>query len=307
MTPAPCPVASARVVKLDPASQPMSSSHQPVNRSELERFFADIGPRIQLPQTGLAHGSSRPPVDQRELEQDQRERERFFADVKYRVDLAERLQCQLDERLAIGFNVFDLIDPDENRLSDVLAGLLDPKGNHGQGDLFLRLLFERLGLGSDAKLRTKDATVRREAPMHGTRKDHRRMDVFVEAGVLLAIENKVDSPEQQDQVSDYLVDLERRCPCPPGQPIQNTLIYLTPDRRSPASLNDSELENHQKSGRLHRWSYQDDLRSWLKDCRRDCEAQKIRDFLSDFIEYIESHLKGESEDNQETEDNEDNE
>jgi len=31
------------------------------------------------------------------------------------------------------------------------------------------------------------------------------MDVFVNAGVLLAIENKVDSPEQQDQVSDYLV------------------------------------------------------------------------------------------------------
>ena len=282
----------------------MSSSHQPANRSELERFFADISPRIQLPQTSLAHGSSRPPVDQRELEQDKRELERFFADVKYRVHLAETLQCQLDVRLATGFNVFDLIEPDENKLSDVLAGLLDPKGNHGQGDLFLRLLFERLGLGSDAKLRTKDATVRREAPMRGTRKDHRRMDVFVEGGVLLAIENKVDSPEQQDQVSDYLVDLERRCPCPPGQPIQNTLIYLTPDRRPPELLSDSELENHRKSRRLHCWSYQDELRDWLKDCRRDCEAQKIRDFLSDFIAYIESDLKRESEGNQEKEDNE---
>ena len=34
---------------------------------------------------------------------------------------------------------------------------------------------------------------------------------------------------------------------------------------------------------------------WLEDCRRDCEAQKIRDFLSDFIPYIESDLKRESE------------
>ena len=270
----------------------------------MERFFADISPRIQLPQTGLAHGSSRPPVDQRELEQDPRELPRFFADVNYRVHLAETLQCQLDVRLATGFNVFDLIEPDENKLSDVLASLLDPKGNHGQGDLFLRLLFERLGLGSDAKLHTKDATVRREAPMRGTRKDHRRMDVFVEAGVLLAIENKVDSPEQQDQIRDYLDYLERLCQCPPGQPIQNTLIYLTPDHRSPASLNDSELENHQKSGRLHCWSYQDEVRDWLEACRRDCEAQKIRDFLSDFIAYIESHLKRESEANQERQDNE---
>jgi hypothetical protein len=140
--------------------------------------------------------------------------------------------------------------------------------------------------------------------MRGTWKDHRRMDVFVNAGVLLAIENKVDSPEQQDQVSDYLIDLERRCPCPPAQPIQNTLIYLTPDRRSPESLSDSELENHQKSGRLHCWSYREHLSPWLEACRRDCEAQKIRDFLSDFIAYIESDLKCEAEDNQEREDNE---
>jgi hypothetical protein len=34
-------------------------------------------------------------------------------------------------RLATGFNVFHLIEPDENKLSDILAGLLDPKGSHG--------------------------------------------------------------------------------------------------------------------------------------------------------------------------------
>jgi hypothetical protein len=248
-----------------------------------------------MAQTDLAHGSSRPTVDQRELE-------RFFTDVKYRVHLAETLRCRLDMRLATGFNVFDLIDPDENKLSDVLAGLLNPNGAHGQGDLFLRLFFERLDLRPDAKL-TKDATVQREARVPGTWKDDRRMDVFVEAGVLLAIENKVDSPEQQGQVRDYLNYLERRCPCIPGQPIRNTLIYLTPDHRSPKSLNDSELEKHQKSGRLHCWTYQDELVDWLKACRGDCEAQRIRDFLSDFIAYIESHLKYESEGKQEKEDN----
>jgi hypothetical protein len=287
------------MVKLEPTSHPIRSSHQPVNRSELEGFFADISSRIQMVQTDLPHGSSRPPVDERELE-------RFFADVNYRVHLAEMLRCQLDMRLATGFNVFDLIEPDENKLSDVLAGLLNPKGTHGQGDLFLRLLFERLNLHPDAEL-TKDANVQREAPMRGTLKDRRRMDVFVDAGVLLAIENKVDSPEQEDQVSDYLVDLERRCSCPPVQPIQNTLIFLTPDHRSPEWLSESELENHQRSGRLHCWGYQEELRDWLDACRRDCQAQKIRDFLSDFIAYIESDLKRESEANQEKQDNEDNE
>jgi hypothetical protein len=234
---------------------------------------------------------------------DQRDLERFFADVNYRVHLAERLQCQLDVRLATGFNVFDLIEPDENKLSDVLACLLNPKGAHGQGDLFLRLLLERLGLGSDANLRTKDATVRREAPMHGTRKGVRRMDVFVEAGVLLAIENKVDSLEQPEQVRDYVAHLDK---CTRGGRVQSALIYLTPDGRWPKSLGLAALKRHQADGRLQCWSDQNDLRAWLEDCRRDCEAQKIRDFLSDLIAYIESDLKRESEANREKPDNEDN-
>lgn len=274
----------------------MISSHQPVNRSELERFFADISHRTQLAQTDLAHGSSRLPGDHREMEEDRANLQRFFDDVRYRVHLAERLQGHLDKRLATGFNVFDLIEPDENKLSDILARLLDPKGTHGQGDLFLRLLFERLDLCPDANL-TKDVTVQREAPM----KDHRRVDVLINAGILVAIENKVDSDEQQGQVKDYLEHLSA---CKPGQTIPNTLIYLTPDRRSPKSLSNSELEIHQESRRLHCWGYQDELGDWLKACRRDCEAQKIRDFLSDFIAYIESDLKRESEGNQEKQDNE---
>jgi len=44
-------------------------------------------------------------------------------------------------KLAPRFNCFDFINPDENKLSEVLAELLDPKGTHAQGDVFLRLFF----------------------------------------------------------------------------------------------------------------------------------------------------------------------
>jgi hypothetical protein len=290
------------MMKPNPASQPMSSPQRPVNRSELDRFFADISSRKQLAQTDLAHGPSRLPVDQRELEQDQHELERFLADVNYRVHLAERLQWQLDVRLATGFNVFDLIEPDENKLSDVLACLLNPKGAHGQGDLFLRLLFKRVGLASDAEF-TKDGTVQREAPTRGIQKYRRRMDVFVEAGALLAIENKVDSLEQPEQVKDYVAHLDK---CTRDGGVQSTLIYLTPDGRLPQSLVPAALKQYQASRRLQCWSYQNELRAWLEDCRRDCEAQRIRDFLSDFIAYVESDLKRGSEASQEKQDNEDN-
>ncbi len=142
-------------------------------------------------QINSTHGTSLPSVAKFEIEH-------FFVSVKHAVERAETQQRRIDKRLATGFNVVHLIDPGENKLSDILADLLNPKGAHGQGDLFLRLLFKQLGLGPIAKL-IKDATVQREAPTHGIQKYRRRMDVFVEAGALLAIENKLDSPEQRDR------------------------------------------------------------------------------------------------------------
>jgi len=280
------PRMSATATVTSPAAR--GASRQPVSRSELEKFFTDISSRMELDETNLSRRSSRPPVDQPELEQ-------FFATVSHRVELAEKKQRRIDKRRATGFNVFDLFEPDENKLSDVLAGLLDPKGGHGQGDLFLRLLFKPLGLGSDARL-TKDATVQREAPTHEILKYRRRMDVLVEAGALVAIENKLDSLEQRDQVKDYLEHLRQST-----RGRQTRLIYLTLDGKTPKSLHSSVMDQQQRIGRLHCWSYQRELRAWLESCRRDCQAQKIRDFLSDLIAYIESALKRQSENNREKE------
>ena len=251
-----------------------------MNNSQVRQFFRGIGSRMDWAQTNVAYNSSRPLVPRAELQH-------FFASVKHRVKLAETRQRRIDKRRATGFNVFHLIEPDENKLSDILADLLDPKGNHGQGDLLLRLLFKQLGLGSHAKL-TKNTAVQREAPTHGILKYRRRMDVFVEAGALLVIENKLDSLEQRDQVKDYLEHL-RQC----MRDRRTRLIYLTPDGRQPESLLPSVIEQEQKSGRLHCWSYQGELRAWLESCRRQCESQRIRDFLSDFITYIDSVLKRE--------------
>src|SRR5882672_6602937 len=170
------------------------SSRQPVKFFELEKFFAEISSRMESVSINLAINSYHSPVGRAEVV-------RFFADVRRRVELAEMRQRRIDKRRATRFNVLDLIEPDENKLSDILADLLDPKGKHGQGDLFLRLLFKQLSLGSDQKP-TKDASVQREAPTHGIQKYRRRMDVFVQAGVLVAIENKVDSVDQIDQVKD---------------------------------------------------------------------------------------------------------
>jgi len=246
-----------------------TESCPPINRPELERFFTGLGARIKE-----ADCSSR--VRESDVE-------RFFSVIKLKVEPQRRLQ---DRKLATHFNVFDFIQPDENRLSDVLAWLLDPHETHGQGDLFLGLMFKQLGLVSS---KTTDAKVQREAPTHGIEKYRRRMDVLVEAGAWLVIENKVDSSEQPEQVKDYLEHLHR---CSGGR--KHTLIYLTPNGRPPESLSSAKLEENEESGQLHCWSYQVELRQWLDVCRKECEAQKIKIFLTDFISYTETHLKRET-------------
>lgn len=253
---------------------------QLVEPPELKQFFDDIAERLELADT--THATAGQLIDLPELQQ-------FFADISYRLDLAETKQRRIDRKQATGFNVFKLIKPDENKLSAILADLLDPQGSHGQGDLFLRRLFEKLGLRSVAKLAT-NATIKREAPTHKILKYRRRIDVLVEAGTgaLLAIENKVDSPEQTDQVKDYLEHLRQ---CALDQPLQTALIYLTPNGRLPKSLPPETVKELQDRGTLHCWSYQRKLRDWLETCRQDCAAQRIRNFLSDFIAHIESDMK----------------
>jgi hypothetical protein len=206
---------------------------------------------MEQAKTIAVHGSSRLVV--------QSELAHFFSSVNHRVELAETQQRRIDKRRATGFNVFHLIEPDENKLSDILADLLDPKGDHGQGDLFLRLLFKQLGLNSTAKL-TQHATVQREAPTHGILKYRRRMDVFVEAGALLAIENKVDTLDQKDQVKHYLEHLQF---CTRGNGKKSVLIYLARNRQRPMSIDLALFEEAKVCGRLRCWSYEDDLHEWL--------------------------------------------
>lgn len=233
-----------------------------MNESEIQIFFAGVGPRLTAVTSVM-------PEDLMI----------FFGEIEVHLNRAEENQKQLDREEATRFNVFDLIDPDENKFSDILKDLLDPNGSHGQGDMFLRLFVEKLGNTFQCK-DTASAKVQREVCTTFLCNQLRRMDILVEMDILLAIENKVDSPEQENQVKDYLEHLARSTAVSEQRYV---LIYLTPDGRHPVSVAEDEL-------RVCCWSYPRELTQWLEDCRRECKAPKIRFFISDFIDRIKSHL-----------------
>ncbi len=252
----------------------MNDSPDTVTAADLATFFAGVGRAIDA-------AEARPTFDEPAWRE-------FFGNAAGVIDAAEARRREVNRLTAGGFNVFRLIDPDENKLSDVLADLLDPRGTHGQGDQFLRLLLKLLGLDPDVVLLPR-VRVMREAPAYiGERV--RRIDILVDAGVLVAIENKAGAADQYRQVEDYLTHLRHTSK---EWSVPAKLIYLTPDGSEPTpdSLSVADTREHRSAGRLCCWRYASDLRGWLEDCRSACRAVRIRHFLRDFVGYIETDLR----------------
>jgi hypothetical protein len=96
------------------------------------------------------------------------------------------------------FTAFGVFHPGETTLSRLIADLFDPRGLHGQGELFLNELLRDLGcpvVRPDEPVR-----VRREALTPG----NRRIDLVIETrGFLIGMENKPWAGLSPRQLEDY--------------------------------------------------------------------------------------------------------
>lgn len=206
----------------------------------------------------------------------------FLSGLRQVLKLA-RAEIQDYERVhASRFNVFDYIAPDENRLSDILADLLDPDGKHGQGTLFLELLLKRCGVELAEPL--SGAKVHREASTTYLANDARRMDVRIDFGTFgIGIENKPWAADQPGQIHDYLLNLDRHYN---GQFL---LLYLSGSGEPPAehSATSAELADR----RFRMWTFAGELAGWLAEAEAMCKAERVRSFLRNFREYVRQMFK----------------
>ena len=217
--------------------------------------------------------------------------QRFFDELKPRLETARALESELDAQLARRFNVFDYLRTDELGISRVIADLLNPQGNHGQGTTFLKFL-----LGGLKCPIASEYLDRANVEVEKTIKDERRLDIYVRIGeCCLAIENKPYAGDQQDQIKDYLGWLK-------GQGFKNfVLIYLSPQGEppSPESVKLPYLKTELDADHsfkimpyheAHGDAWEDDfddyrldytLTEWLADCRKNCDVDRLRWFLRD--------------------------
>jgi hypothetical protein len=198
----------------------------------------------------------------------------------------EQARQIIRDRVAPEFSLFDFIDVDELRLSDILAWLLNPDSNHGQGSRFLHAFLEHIKQKWDVTALAA-ARVRKEVTTNLLERANRRIDVLVTSpGHVLAIENKPWAADQKQQVADYLAHLDRLCPH------NRCLVYLSNGSApSEDSLDANERELRRAAGQLKELSYSD-LIPWLMQCRAVCRADRVSAFIDDFAGFIQRQFSG---------------
>ncbi len=130
--------------------------------------------------------------------------ERFFDGLHVRLEAADATRRELDRYLGSRFNLLEVLYPDENRLSSLLASLLEPRGGHGQGSKFLESFIGLLPARvreQNTMLNLTTAAVNLEAVIT----NDRRIDIVISFGkeFAIGIENKPWALDQKNQLEDY--------------------------------------------------------------------------------------------------------
>ena len=238
--------------------------------------------------------------------------------------MEERAQEERDRRLGQRFSAFDLVRTQELDLSRIFRGLLDPTGDHGQGDLFLSLLLEELNTepkwmdslrnfrapaGRNSRVETELSTGLIDIPTM-KKKLSGSIDIVVqlEDNRWIGIENKPAAPDQTWQVDRYLICLwetvvqhARAIPEEPVQPeLQQRLLllYWSGDGSGPKleSLESwpKHRREHQERLRAHCFTVpyrgerfgRPSVEGWLTRCWLECKAERVRTFLHELLEYV---------------------
>jgi hypothetical protein len=175
------------------------------------------------------------------------------------------------------FNIFTISGTHnkEVQMCRVFANLLDPKGSHYQGSLYLKLFWETLLPKLPEPLKTLDCNVARVFTEYTTN-ENRRIDIGIEDGRLFVpIEVKIRAGDQPKAVSDYAAFARERSG---GAMIP--VLYLTPDGHAPHDA---------REGEYIQLSFSEALLPWLKKCRDTAETPlPVQEIVNQLIGSIET-------------------
>lgn len=185
------------------------------------------------------------------------------------------------------FNIFKVIrvDEDEVKHSRFIADLLNPKGRHGQGTIFLKLFIDKTLKINNFNYESAEIVAEKDiGPINKVTGG--KIDIYIDDknGNKIAIENKINAEDQPNQLIRY----HNYCP--------KYLFYLTLYGKEPKPISttfkEKQIVFEDKDFKL--LSYQTDILSWMEKCLKEAvQLPLLREGIAHYINTVKS-LTGQS-------------
>jgi len=214
--------------------------------------------------------------------------ENFYEILKTKFRLTQELRRHYGKILSPDFNSFDFWCLDENKVSDILAFFLNPEQTHAQGNIFLKIFMQTVGLDIDCDKFSVEVKTE-----HSTN-ERRRIDIvilFNDGEYIVGVENKIyatttDQYRQIEHYCEYLKSKSNDNFC---------LLYLAPITKviSEESLPKTQKERLEKRKQFKKISYEEHIIKCIHSFSINSESERVRAFLSDFEKYLKQMYIGE--------------
>lgn len=181
------------------------------------------------------------------------------------------------------FNIFSILKMETDEVkthSAFLAELLNPRGTHGQGNIFINEFVKSILHIND--LDTENAEVNVEYSIGPVSKDYKqggRIDILIrfrKPDFLILIENKIDAGDQPYQLFRYNSFATNS-----KKPYK--LLYLTKDGHKPSDLSIGTEDGKQYWDSL---SYSRNIKKWLSDCVVLIKSSAVSEMIKQYIGLI---------------------
>ena len=189
------------------------------------------------------------------------------------------------------FSVFQYIDFHEVLMSTIFKDLLNPRGKHGQGSLFLDEFLSLLEI--ENPVLTERLSIITEA-LTSHLDSNRRIDILLNWSnkFAIGIENKPYAIDQENQLSDYSKQLSKEFND------NYVLVFISNRRPDVSSIEKDMLQSLIEQNKYVHIDFNDIIK-WLETSKRKVESQKIIYYIEDLIDQIKMDINNENKYNSE--------
>jgi len=206
--------------------------------------------------------------------------------------LAQIRESTAGLELNTNYNVFRTLQlsNDETRLhSRLIADLLNPYGQHDEGDKYLKLFLTTCSGKKELLLDMESIRVNTEYQIKKNISDSGsgRIDILITSSdYAIAIENKIyayDQPNQLYRYSDFLKRLKNE------EKKDSLLIYLSPNGKDATSESKQGLIANADYRII---SYRREIKNWIEDCITKTINERLKISLQQYLEVITRLTRG---------------